>query len=989
MDFDYDIGLISNGLQTLDVSVTPPSGGVAGVLTIIGDGALTLTSGGTASRPTIPVEGMIRYNTDLLVVETYQNGSWVSANGGTVSSIDVSGGATGLSFTGGPITTSGTITMTGTLDYTNGGTGLASLGSADTLLGVNDAGTALEYKTIASGTGINITNTGGTITVSNTGVTSVAATTTSTGLTIGGSPITTTGTLTFTLSTSLQALASLGAGGGTGLVAQTGVGTFADRTITGTASNISVTNGNGVSGNPTIDLINTGTPVSDSFVKITTDAKGRVTATSAVSSTDITTSLGYTPINIAGDTVTGTLTFTGGATVTGLPNPTVGSDAANKNYVDAAVTGLSWKEVVHAATVAAQTLATDFANGQVIDGVTLVTGDRILIKNQADPTENGIYIVQVIGAPVRATDADTGAELVGAAVFVDEGSLLADTGWVQITPTPITVGTSNIVFNQFTGSGTYTAGTGLTLTGNTFSLTSPVATTLGGTGLTSIGTADQFLSVNAGTTALEYKTIIAGTAISVIPGVGTLTIANTGVTSAVAGTGISVSSATGAVTISNTGVISVNASGGTTGLTFSGGPVTTTGTLTLAGTLAATNGGTGLTSYGIANQVLGMNAGDTALEYKTLTAGTAISVVNTAGVVTFNNTGVTSIAGTANQITASASTGAVTLSLPSSVSITSLTLSGLTANSFLYSGTGGLLTTTSAPTNGQLLIGSTGAAPVTATLTAGTGISITNGAGSITVNNTGVTSVALAAPSIFTVSGSPVTTTGTLTISLQTQSANTVWAGPASGGASAPTFRSLVYADLPIQLFVENPSTPIAPLAGGTNSVAIGSGSEASGVGSFAIGDGTNASIFGSRAFANGSFATAGDAQQGMYVLRNITTTNTATDLFLDGVAATQRLVVGNNSVWTFDILVAGRRTDATGGGAGYRFVGVLRKDTTSASITFVGTPSKTVLGETNAAWDVSLTANTTNGDLRVTVTGENTKTIRWVATVVTSEVTN
>jgi hypothetical protein len=126
-----------------------------------------------------------------------------------------------------------------------------------------------------------------------------------------------------------------------------------------------------------------------------------------------------------------------------------------------------------------------------------------------------------------------------------------------------------------------------------------------------------------------------------------------------------------------------------------------------------------------------------------------------------------------------------------------------------------------------------------------------------------------------------------------------------------------------------------------------------------------------------------------MYVLRNETTNNTATALFLDGTAGTLRLVVGNNSVWTFDILVTARRTDATGGGAGYRFVGVIRKDATAGSTTFVGTPSKTVIGETDAAWDAAVTANTTNGDLRVTVTGQNGKTVRWVAVVQTAEVTN
>jgi hypothetical protein len=104
------------------------------------------------------------------------------------------------------------------------------------------------------------------------------------------------------------------------------------------------------------------------------------------------------------------------------------------------------------------------------------------------------------------------------------------------------------------------------------------------------------------------------------------------------------------------------------------------------------------------------------------------------------------LTGTANQVTVTNGAGSIILSLPqniaagSSPTFTGLTLSGLTANSFLFSGVGGLLTTTAAPTDGQILIGSTGAAPVAATLTAGTGITITNGPGSITVGTMGVIS---------------------------------------------------------------------------------------------------------------------------------------------------------------------------------------------------------------------------------------------------------
>src|SRR3954447_7874218 len=99
-----------------------------------------------------------------------------------------------------------------------------------------------------------------------------------------------------------------------------------------------------------------------------------------------------------------------------VASPSSAADATNKSYVDNLITGLSWKLDVRAATTANGTLATAYANGQVVDGVTLATGDRILIKNQTTQTENGIYTVNASGAPTRATDADATSELNNATV---------------------------------------------------------------------------------------------------------------------------------------------------------------------------------------------------------------------------------------------------------------------------------------------------------------------------------------------------------------------------------------------------------------------------------------------------------------------------------------------------------------------------------------------------------------------------------------------
>jgi hypothetical protein len=164
-----------------------------------------------------------------------------------------------------------------------------------------------------------------------------------------------------------------------------------------------------------------------------------------------------------------------------VTDPTSAQDAATKAYVDSVAAGLAPKDAVRTATTADGALATAFANGQAIDGVTLTTGDRVLLKNQTAPAENGVYTVNASGAPTRATDADSSGDLVGAAVFVSEGTINGNTLWVMTTDAPITVGTTGLVWSQFGGPGAYTAGNGLSLTGTQFGISAPVSIANGGT----------------------------------------------------------------------------------------------------------------------------------------------------------------------------------------------------------------------------------------------------------------------------------------------------------------------------------------------------------------------------------------------------------------------------------------------------------------------------------------------------------------------------
>lgn len=159
------------------------------------------------------------------------------------------------------------------------------------------------------------------------------------------------------------------------------------------------------------------------------------------------------------------------ARITSLATPTGSTDAATKAYVDAQLQGLDVKQSVRVATTANGTLSSAFANNSTVDGVTLATNDRILIKDQSTGSENGIYTVNASGAPTRATDFDADSEVTGGAFFfAEEGTTNADNGFVLTNDGTITVGTTALTFTQFSGAGQVIAGTALTKSGNTLNV---------------------------------------------------------------------------------------------------------------------------------------------------------------------------------------------------------------------------------------------------------------------------------------------------------------------------------------------------------------------------------------------------------------------------------------------------------------------------------------------------------------------------------------
>lgn len=141
-----------------------------------------------------------------------------------------------------------------------------------------------------------------------------------------------------------------------------------------------------------------------------------------------------------------------GGSVTGLGDPSVSSEAATKNYVDQAVAGLRTRIIAEAATTANISLTTDLENGDTLDGVTLVTGDRVLVKDQTDATQNGLYIVVASGAASRDPQFDTIAELSGQMIVVNQGTANDNKIFLCTTDSDATIGVSNIVYTQVTPS---------------------------------------------------------------------------------------------------------------------------------------------------------------------------------------------------------------------------------------------------------------------------------------------------------------------------------------------------------------------------------------------------------------------------------------------------------------------------------------------------------------------------------------------------------
>ena len=217
-------------------------------------------------------------------------------------------------------------------------------------------------------------------------------------------------------------------------------------------------------------------------------------------------------VSSSGDTMSGPLNM-GGNLINSLGTPVSSGDAANKAYVDSVAVGLQPKT---AAVVASTGNISSLSGLLTIDGVTLTAGDRVLVKDQSLAQYNGVYVASLTSW-LRATDLDTWNEFLGAYIYVSSGTVNAGTGWICTATAGGVLGVTSIPFVQFSSSSTYSAGSGLSLIGSTFSITAPVSVSLGGTGVTTLSGIPYGNGTSAFTaaTGAQIATALGANAVSV------------------------------------------------------------------------------------------------------------------------------------------------------------------------------------------------------------------------------------------------------------------------------------------------------------------------------------------------------------------------------------------------------------------------------------------------------------------------------------------
>lgn len=526
-------------LQTAMFNFVIPRGdvGATGATGATGPQGPGVAAGGTAGQVLIKASS-VDYAT-----------AWLTLTGtGTVTSVNASGGTTGLTFSGGPITAAGTLTLAGTLDVANGGTGTT------TLTGYLKGNGVSPFSAVAS---IPTTDLSGTI--SNAQLTNSAITINGNSVSLGGSTtVTATATNALTIGTGLI---------GTSYNGSTAVTIAIDSTVATLTGTQTLTN------------------------KTISGASNTLTNIGNASLTNSSLTVGTTNIALGATS----LTLDNLSSVTVTADPTLALQLTTKQYVDNLVsTGLAYHQPVQAATTAPLAGIVVYNNGAagvgatltlttpltVLDGYTLLNTNRILIKNQVNQAQNGIYTWATGGTVLtRATDADTYGTGINQLsqndyFFTQNGTVNKGTSFVVTTVGTITFGTTAITFAEFSSSLVYTGGTGITVAGTVISITDTAATA--GTYGTAARTITQTVNAQGQITNIFDQPI------SIAPSQINATIPNSGLTNSSITINGSAISLGGSVSVGT--VTSVSGTGTVNGLTLTG-TVTTSGSLTLGGTL--------------------------------------------------------------------------------------------------------------------------------------------------------------------------------------------------------------------------------------------------------------------------------------------------------------------------------------------------------------------------------------------------------------------